>query len=196
MKKLILALALVTLVAASASAQCAAKPINFYLQGGATKVLGDFDDAYKIGYWGGGGIGFSIIPLIEAVGRVSYFYMSPDIPDDAEVDGGNLGILAYGVEAKLNLGSEQTRLFALAGAGWARIKLSEIEYEVGNQTHKVKPEATTENYLCAGAGLELGQFFLEGRFYKIVDELKTDYVDTDAGNAAFSFAAASIGIRF
>jgi hypothetical protein len=199
MRKAILILILVSFVAGSALAQMPDKPITFYLQGGATKPLGDFEDAYKIGFWGGGGIGFSFIPLLEAVGRVSYFRMSPDYPEDVDIDGGDLGILTYGVEGKVNLGSSNMRLFALAGAGWAAVKFSDIKgtYTVGDAIHDIPtPKDATENYMCLGAGIEFGQLFIEARGYKILKDVKLSKFNGDPTDADFTFAAASIGLKF
>jgi opacity protein-like surface antigen len=196
MKKVLLFVVLGTLIAATASAQMPEKPLVFYLSGGVSMPQSDFKDFYKMGFQGSAGLGLRIIPLIEAVGRVSYHSFEPDWGDDVEVepDGGRFSVLLYGAEGKVNLGEAGFTLFALAGAGGAKLDISDIE----SDGQSVSFESETKSYFTIGAGLEFSRVFVEARYVKILDELdlkSSELFDVDEEQTTV-FMPLSIGLKF
>lgn len=198
MKKVLLTITLGILIAGSAFAQMPDKPFSFYLSGGVSMPQSDLKDNYKMGFQGAAGLGLKLIPLIEAVGRVSYHSFEPDWGDevDTEPDGGRFSALLYGVEGKVNLGQTGFTLFALAGAGGAKLDISDMEFETGGGTQTVSFESETKSYFTIGAGLEFTRLFVEARYVKILDNLDIDNIELDIDEEqTIVFIPLSVGFK-
>ena len=186
MKKTAFLFALIVGLASTASAQLPSKPFSIYIQGGASVPQEDFGDRYKLGYHGAGGLGISIFPKVEAVGRVSYHKYSLesaasllgiDSPDG--VDGGDLTMLMYGADLKLNLGVLVTNPYLLAGYGWAKFDREDVTYSVLSVEHTETGDSHTDNYWILGGGIEFSRTFIEGRYITFLED-DNDEVEDDS----------------
>ncbi|MDH3892269.1 MAG: outer membrane beta-barrel protein [candidate division Zixibacteria bacterium] len=178
MTKTVLIIALVAAIATSAMGQTPSKPFSVYLQGGASMPQQDFKDLYKYGYHGGGGLGFSIFPRMELVARGSYHKYSAEslnsiLPDQSTIDvtGGDLSMIMYGAELKLNLGVFTSNPYLLGGFGRAQFDIEDVTVNAFGleQTHEFPSH--TETYRILGAGLEFTRTFLEARYYTFMEDI-------------------------
>lgn len=182
MTRTVLIIAFVAALAASAASQTPSKPFHLYLQGGASLPQEDFNSMYKYGYHGGGGIGFSILPRLELVARGSYHKYSLESgtmlvvdPSDvlpaevASFEGGDMTMIMYGAELKLNLGVMVSNPYAIAGYGQARFDREDMNYTIAGLPYTLTEEATTDNFWVLGGGLEFTRTFIEVRYHAFLD---------------------------
>lgn len=144
MQKIIIASVLTVLLALSASAQVSS-PIKVYVGGGLSfpGTPTEFKDNFKTGWHGMGGVSMSVFPRLSAVGKVMYHTFSNDLD---QVDGGELKVTMFGVDAKADLGvptmpispvlfggigfaNVKQASYTIAGLGWG-----EIDYDLEDQT--------------------------------------------------------------
>lgn len=174
MKKIFSAAAMVFCLAAIVVAQDV-KPIDIYIGGGVSlpNAPDGFKDGFKTGYHGMGGIeanaftGFSLLFLAD------YNRFSPDVED---VDGGEVSLLAFTLNAKLGLGvpAAPMKPYLFGGIGLANISQSDykdILPEVEVSTYASKTNACFN----VGAGLEFkagpsAAIFVQGRYMVITTE--------------------------
>lgn len=178
MTKTVLVIALVAALATSAAGQLPSKPFNLYIQGGASLPQEDFKDLYNFGYHGGGGIGFSIMPHLELVARGSYHKYSAEslssiLPDQTTVNvsGGDLTMIMYGAELKLNLGMMVSNPYLLGGYGWAEFDIEDVTVSAFGFEEVHEFPSHTENYMVLGGGLEFTRTFIEARFYTFMEDI-------------------------
>ncbi len=198
MKKTVVFVALIVGLASTASAQLPSKPFSLYIQGGASLPQEDFKDIYKLGYHGAGGLGISIFPKVEAVGRVSYHKYSLEsaasllgIDSPVDVDGGDLTMLMYGADLKLNLGILVTNPYLLAGYGWAKFDREDVTYSVLSVEHTQTFDSNTENYWILGGGIEFSRTFIEGRYITFLEDDDNE-VEDDSNSRLITV---SVGIK-
>ncbi|MCK4372506.1 MAG: outer membrane beta-barrel protein [candidate division Zixibacteria bacterium] len=177
MKKTAFFLILIVGLASTASAQLPSKPFSLYIQGGVSLPQEDFGDLYKLGYHGAGGLGISIFPKVEAVGRVSYHKYSPEsvtsmlgVESPIDVDGGDLTMLMYGADLKLNLGVLVTNPYLLAGYGWAKFDIEDVTFSASGVEHTQTSDSHTDNYWILGGGIEFSRTFIEGRYITFLED--------------------------
>lgn len=177
MIKTVLLIALVAVVAGSALAQTPSKPFNLYIQGGASLPQEDFNNLYKYGYHGGAGIGFSIFPHMELVARASYHKYSVEsinriLPDQEAivVSGGDLAMIMYGAELKMNMGMMVSNPYVLAGYGRAKFDTEDVSISGFGIEETVEFASHTENYWVLGGGLEFTRTFIEGRYITFLED--------------------------
>jgi opacity protein-like surface antigen len=178
MIKTVLILALATAIAVSASGQIPSKPFNLYLQGGVSLPQEDFKELYKYGYHGSAGIGFSILPRMELIGRGSYHKYSVEsisriLPDQESIDvsGGDLTMIMYGADLKLNLGALGMNPYLLGGYGWAKFDIKDVTVTAFGFEDVYEFPSHTENYMVLGGGLEFTRTFIEGRYYTFMEDI-------------------------
>ena len=184
MIKTVLILALTAAIAASAAGQTPSKPFNLYLQGGASLPQEDFKDVFKMGYHGAGGLGISIFPKVEAIGRVSYHknplesassLFGDDSPTD--IEGGDLTMLMYGADLKMNLGALGTNPYVLGGYGWAKFEIEDVTFSEEGVEYTQTFDSHTDNFWIIGGGIEFGRTVIEGRYITFLDD---DEVESDS----------------
>jgi len=175
-KKTILTTMLVFILTNPASAQLPSKPFSIYIQGGLSAPQEDFNSLYKLGYHGAAGIGFSVFPRLEAAPRVSYHKFSPesdaallDLESLVDFDGGDLTMIMYGVDLKLNLGLVLTHPYLLAGYGRARFDIEDVTFSLSGVEHTETFDAYTDSYWVLAGGLEFTRTFVEGRYITFLD---------------------------
>lgn len=186
------------LISTSTFAQTPAKPFNLYFSAGTDfPVKPDFfNDFHKLGYNLTGGLGFSALPRIQAIGRVGLHKILKDwnsikyadelgnVYEDA-FDGGDITMITYGVDLKLDLSlpALPVKPYLLGGIGFAKLSegdmkimgagvdaLSDLEFiDEGNQF-----------YYSLGGGVALSSgpmfsFFLEARYMNIKQDMVQGY---------------------
>ena len=198
MKKTAFFIALIIGLASTASAQLPSKPFSLYIQGGASVPQEDFSDLYKLGYHGAGGLGISIFPKVEAVGRVSYHKFSPEsvasllgVDSPIDVDGGDLTMLMYGADLKLNLGILVTNPYLLAGYGWAKFETEDVTYSASGVEHTETFDSQTDNYWILGGGIEFSRTFIEGRYITFLEDDDNEVQD----NSKSRLITVSLGFK-
>ncbi len=178
MKKYSLCLIILLLSSGTVLGQGSPKPFNLYLQGGASVPQDDFKDMYNYGYHLGGGLGFSLIPRVELVGRGSYHKFSLESLErvvenqgSISVSGGDLTMIMYGAELKLNLGVLTTNPYVLGGYGWAKFDFEDVTTNIFGIEETYIIQSHTENYMVIGGGLEFTRTFIEGRYYTFMEDI-------------------------
>ena len=106
LKRCVFAIILITAMAAVTQAQAPQMPFSIYA-GGLLSVPSSpdqFKDTYKNGWHGFVGLGFKLLPAVQAVGKVEYHSLpydfhgvGPDI-EGIEPSGGSMRIGLYGVD--------------------------------------------------------------------------------------------------
>ncbi|HOP06968.1 MAG TPA: hypothetical protein PLF13_06720 [candidate division Zixibacteria bacterium] len=204
MKRIVLITVLALMLASAVSAGEGTKLINLYIQGGVALPQSDFKDGYKMGYQGAGKIGLAILPLLEPCAIVSYNYFPMDydawgLPDSYDVDGGEVTMLTYGLEAKLNLMSgKSSGLFALAGFGIVKVDMKEITVSDGTSEYSSGDfDIDDMEYLTIGAGIDFGSMYLEARYMKMTDDVNFSELDEEVDeDASIIYIPISLGFRF
>lgn len=196
MRKLILMLAILLTFALAASAQVSS-PLSFYAGGALSLPNGPdgFKDAYKTGYHGWVGAGYSLAPTFQVIGKVEHNRFSFDAGTITGVDGGTMKIWMYGADAKFapSVPAFPIKPFLFAGAGWASSKVDEFTGSNTLATAALNTgtnESVTKMYYNFGAGADLFSgpafsVFLQGRWVSI----QTDGETTN-------FIPISMGLRF
>lgn len=195
MKKALLVFAAVVLCASMAMAQSQAKPV-IYLGGGLSMPLGptEFKDYWKMGFGFGGGVGVSVGPQIELIGKVSYNMHSfdsdkllSDLEAEGEdvtgvtIDGGDIKILAFGADFKyiFTAGEEaKFKPFMIAGLGMANLKYTDVTVSDETLEITIPSGSTTEFALSGGAGFDYmfspkAGFWFDARLATVLTEGET-----------------------
>ncbi len=136
MKRYALILVIILILAAAASAQVS-KNFNLYAGGGITlpTTLSGLNENWKDGYHVMGGLGFNILPNIQALAKVEFHQLGLDWEElnYADVSGNAFQSLLLGIEGRAGLGipALQLRPYIIAGLGIAKITYSDIEVPAG-----------------------------------------------------------------
>ncbi len=191
MKKLLLSLAIVLFCASFAVAQVE-KPFNAYAGGGLTMPMGDAGEDLKIGFHGMAGLGFNILPVAQAVGKVEYHTLGLDWGELEDV-GGSFKVTMYGVSVKMAPPTPLApmKFFGLIGAGMASYKLDpDADVTMPDLSDFAFGETTdteTEMYYEVGGGIEVRasatmKFFVMARYVSIAsDGTSTNFVPITVG---------------
>lgn len=152
---MVLTLAMLLVLSTGVLAQNKMKPA-IYLGGGIDMPLSptEFKDGYKMGFGFGAGVGLEVTPGIEVIGKFFYNTFSLDVPDGAEVDGGDFRSLEFGVNGKYLFMANQPEMkihpYMLVGLGMSNVKFTEAT--IGDE---VIPEVSeTKLMFEGGAGVE------------------------------------------
>lgn len=193
MKKLVLTLTVMMLCAGLASAQIS-KPISFFAGGGVGIVQGDASSLYKTGYHAMGGVGYSVAPMVQFVGKVEYHKFGADLGISIPGYNADWGQMMFGGAAKLtpSLPSFPIKVYGLAGLGMASVNFPDRPvYNLATATFDyVEIPNESKMYFELGVGAELGStpafsFFAQAR-----------YVSTSMDGGSFNYIPVTLGIKF
>ncbi len=199
MKRFLLAVSLVFVVAAAVSAQVPSSPFSLYVGGAVSMPQSPdgFKETYKTGYHGFAGVGYSFVPKMQLVGKIEYNTFSFDW-DNTEYpgldDGGNQKILMFGADARFSFGvpAAPFKPFLFGGGGFANIKTDEFSGTdlVLATAVNSSLEDQTKAYFNVGAGADFKMgpamsFFAQVRYVSVATE----------GDAA-TFIPLSLGLKF
>jgi opacity protein-like surface antigen len=175
MKKLLLAAAVLLGLAAFAAAQDV-KPVDIYVGGGVSipNAPDRFKDGMKMGFHGMGGIeakastGFSLLFLAD------YNRFSPDVEG---IDGGEVSVLTFTLNAKLGLGvpAAPIKPYIFGGIGLANTSASDFSGTVPDDVNVVTMESKTNACFNVGGGLQFkagpaAAIFIQARYMIIATE--------------------------
>jgi len=157
------------------------KPLTLYAGGGLTlkSAPQEFTDFHKEGYHLMAGLGFRLIPLIEAVGKLEYHSFSKDFdefaPSITDIEGGTRRLLMFGADARLGADVPTAPMtpFLFAGLGLAR--MSENDLVTAVEIAYLQPDAETDLYLNIGGGIEFKMLhvlnvFVQGKYVTVRQE--------------------------
>ena len=198
MKKLMTILAILLAFSVSASAQVPSSPVSFYAGGALSLPSGpdSFKAMYKNGYHGMAGVGFSMTPMIELVGKLEFHAFPFDFGDAAtDFSGGTNKMWMYGVDAKVSpsLPALPIKPYALLGVGMASISVSEFsgsDVLATSLLNSVIAEGQTKMYWNIGAGFGLMNTPVLSLF------VQARYVNIATDGESSQFIPITIGAKF
>lgn len=161
-------------------AQVTPKPVNVYVGVGWNIPIGYLKDPYDIGYHGTGKIGYRVSSKLELRGGIGYYGFMLDAVD---VDGGNMSMLLFGGDLRLNLRAKPTDCGPIihGGVGIANLNLSRLTR--GDRMYW-DDISESEIYGEVGLVLESSRGFFQIGYIVIATEGETT-----------KFAPISVGIR-
>jgi hypothetical protein len=170
MKKALLMAALVAFVASSSfAATTAAKKMELGVGAGIAVPMGDFGDAYGIGFGGGLSARFLVAPTISVGGALSYNTFGSDVDNGPSASA--IEILA---SAKFMMGKGSTKPYILAGLGFCNFGVGDYTMHVpGYGDVAVEGGSTTDLEIQPGFGVQFGgktKFFVEGKYSMVMTE--------------------------
>ncbi len=200
MKKLLAILAILLAFSVSASAQVPSSPVSFYA-GGALSIPsgGDyFQTMFKNGYHGMVGVGYSMAPMIEIVGKFEYHAFQSELASALpDYTGGTNKVMMYGADIKLspNLPALPIKPYVLAGAGMASVKQTEFSGPVSlasavNLMNAIIPEDQNKMYWNVGVGTSL----LNNPAFSLFAQAR--YVNIATDGESSQFIPITIGAKF
>jgi len=178
------------------SAQVPVKPFTAYLQGGLTTINSPeiFNDSHKTGFNISGGVGFSIAPMFQVVGKLGYHAMSKDwvIPEGETITGGKVKVVTYGLDMRFSPATlvMPIKPYAYGGLGFAKISESDIESSFIPFASLSAIQNQTKFYYNAGAGIE----FSAGPVLKMYLEAQLLNIKTESDD--LRLIPISLGIKF
>jgi opacity protein-like surface antigen len=184
-------------ISAFASAQVS-PPISLHV-GGAVSIPSSpeaFSEMYKMGFHGWGGVGYKFMPNFQVVGKVEFHRFNLDTgPYGDLVSGGHNNMLMFGADGRMAFGlpAAPIKPFVLAGAGLARMSMSELSSSdpiLAAALNEFQPEATTNVYFNIGAGVELATAPTFSLFAQV------RYVSIATEGQSSSFIPISVGLKF
>jgi opacity protein-like surface antigen len=207
LRYLVVTLVGMALLTVSASAQVSS-PIKLYAGGGLSYQHKPpvFHDWYKTGYHLMAGVGYDVIPMVEAVGTFEYHNFSNNLDGilGGEVGGGEIKAAMFGIAGRLtpSLPAIPIKPYAQAGIGFAKITQSDFDFpspiKVGTAEFwntLLGLEDQTKFYYSFGGGVR----------YKLIPkvslfaEARYTTIQIDGGDTAFDnplrFWAVTGGVR-
>ncbi len=184
------ALALVALMAAGASATDRKGMIGVGVGGGLLLPMGDFGDAFKMGWRAGAGVGYFVTNEIAVGATGAYSQNSVDDTTLAPADS-KFKIMQYGVFGKymFKMQNDKVAPYVTAGLGFYNGKVSVSGGSSGS---------STDMGINGGVGAMFSvsptaSVFVEGAYHNIFSEgSSTNYIAATAG-VAFMFGGSSAG---
>lgn len=182
MRKFLIIAFFVLFFGITAIAQVPAKPFTAYLQGGLTSINSpeSFNDLHKTGFNLAGGVGFSVAPMFQVVGKLSYHAMSKDwvIPEGETITGGKVKVVTCGMDMRFSPATlvMPIKPYAYGGLGFAKISESDIESSFIPIASLSAIQNQTKFYYNAGAGIEFSagpvlKMYLEAQYLNIKTEV-------------------------
>lgn len=199
MRTFLISIIFVILLGGMVSAQIPAKPFTAYLQGGITNVSSpeSINNIHKLGYNITGGVGFSVAPMFQVVGKLGYHSISKDwdnwpIPDGETITGGKVKILTYGLDMRFSPITlvSPIKPYAYGGIGFAKITEDPIDPSFETLVEISYFQNQTKFYFSAGAGVE----FSAGPVLKMFLEAQYLNIKTEGDNLVL--IPVSIGVKF
>jgi len=188
MRKSLIFLAAMAVCAAGANAQV--KPFNLYAGIGATipSAPMNFKDDYKKGLHYSAGLGFSMGPSLETVGKISLHGLSRDWDNDTtNSSGGKFKATMLGADIRLtpSLPGAPHSPFLFAGIGLALISPNDI---TGTAVHTVKDQ--DKIYYNLGGGFE----FRKGPLFSLY--IEAGFVSIGTSEGATQWIPITVGLKF
>ena len=200
MKKLFLALIILIAFGVSASAQV---PTPFSLYAGGAISLpqspSEFKDGFKNGFSGMLGVGWKLMPNLQAVGKVEMHSFAVDFEQQGlatsypNLSGGSNRVWMFGVDGRYSLGlpAAPFKPFALAGIGLAKIDQTDYSGDpLATSLNSSIPNAQSKMSWNIGAGFEFKSTPLFGLFAQV----RYVSVATDGGSS--NFIPITLGLKF
>jgi opacity protein-like surface antigen len=184
MKRLILILFAILILALPSFGQSAVKPV-IYAGGGLALPMNPtvFKDYWKMGFGGGGGIGIQINPNVEIIGKVFYNtfpldadkILSEEGVTGVTIDGLDFQALEFGADIKYLFpagGPEGKFKFALiGGVGLAQAKFTDVTITGDGSSITLPASSISETKVAFGFGAGFDYmfspkagFWFEGRY--------------------------------
>ena len=199
MKKAIITLVAVLVIAVGAQAQMPSSPFSFYVGGALSLPSGPdaFKDAYKNGFHGFAGVGYSFIPKLQFVGKAEINSFSFDFDQYATPgisEGGKQQIWMFGGDARFSMGvpAAPFKPFGFVGAGLASVKTTEFsgsDLTLATSLNSAM-ESMTKMYWNIGLGME----FKSGPAMSLFVQAR--YVNIATEGEAVKFIPISLGLKF
>ena len=198
MKRLMTILAILLAFSVSASAQVPSSPVSFYAGGALSIPSGpdSFKETFKNGYHGMAGVGLSMSPMIELVGKLEYHAFQFDFTDDlSELSGGTNKMWMYGADVKLSpsLPALPIKPYALVGVGMASISMSEFSGPESlslSILNSAIGESQTKMYWNIGVGMNM----ISTPLFSLFAQPRYVNIATDGESA--QFIPITIGAKF
>ncbi len=204
----IVLLVVILLLAVSSSYAQLSSPVKLYLGGGPgiQHKPPVFSDWYKSGRHVTGGIGYSLMPMVELVGTAEHHGFSNKIDDaiGGTLEGAKINTTLFGLQARFvpSLPMVPIKPYGLAGVGMAMVKQSDFvwkgEVKIGTAAYwedKLSLEDQTKLYYSIGAGVNYSLIPKIGLFF----EARYINIKIDGANTVFEtplrFWAVTGGIR-
>jgi opacity protein-like surface antigen len=183
MKKTIMTLLCVTLLASAAMAQTPSvtPKLPFSLYGGGLFTVpqspNEFSDQFKTGFHGTVGLGFNTLPTMQVVTKIEYHRFNSEAAGVLGLEGGQMSAWTFGADARFapSLPIMPIKPYGLIGGGFA--KVSQGDYTGGTlglatALNDASFEDQTKFYFNIGAGVELFStpafsFFAQGRYVRV-----------------------------
>lgn len=196
MKKLMLLIGAVALLATAASAQA---PVPFSIYAGGLVSIpnspSEFKAAYKDGYHGTLGLGIKTMPMTQLVAKVEYHKFAYDQASSG-LSGGAQNVWLFGADLRFAMGAPAApfKPFIFAGGGLSKIMFGEFTGTDPLATAVMNSSLPTDQskfYYNLGAGLEFKfapmiNLFAQARYVSIsTDNQKTSFVPITVGLKIF-----------
>lgn len=199
MKKALLSIAVLMIFATGASAQVPSSPFSFYV-GGALSVPSSpdaFTETYNTGFHAFGGVGYSVLPAFQVIGKVEYNRFSFDFDNSGQTmltDGGQQNVWLFGADGKysFNLPASPVKPYAFGGLGMARLSTSDFEGTDLALTTAINDglQSTSEFYWNIGAGAEFSLSPMVSLF------AQARYINVATEGDALTWIPVSLGLKF
>lgn len=196
MKKVLIAVAAVMVLAASGSAQIP-NPISLYAGGAVSMPSSEaWSDMVKTGFHGSVGVGYKVMPNMQLVGKIEYhrFGLNDDALALMDAEGGHNNVWMYGADARYSFGlpAAPIKPYILGGVGFANISASDLEgtSDLVTSFNQFNNVSTTELYFNVGAGAELKA----GPAFSLFGQVR--YVSVQTDGEASAFIPLTVGVKF
>jgi opacity protein-like surface antigen len=199
MKKLFLALIILIAFGVSASAQV---PTPFSLYAGGAISLPQspdtFKDGFKNGFSGMVGLGWKLMPNLQAVGKIELHSFGLDYAQGGlatsypTLTGGSERIWMFGVDGRFSLGvpAAPFKPFGLAGVGLAKVDQTDFSDPLATGLPLLTPAGQSKMYWNIGAGFEFKGTPLFGLFAQV------RYVSIATDGQTSNFIPITVGFKF
>lgn len=198
MKKILTILAILLAFSVSASAQMPSSPVSFYAGGALSIPSGpdSFKAMFKNGYHGMVGVGMSMSPMLELIGKLEYHTFQVDFDQVLTGwSGGTNKMWMFGADVKLSpsFPGLPVKPYALVGLGMANMKQSEFTGPASlslSLVNSVIAESTTKVYWNLGVGMHL----MNSPAFSLFVQAR--YVNIAAEAGSMQFIPITIGAKF
>jgi opacity protein-like surface antigen len=197
MKKSLVALVIVTALAAGVAAQVS-PPVSIYAGGlmSFPNAPDNFKSNYKNGFHGMLGLGMKAMPFMQFVGKAEYHRFAYDLSSFSSLSKGAQSVWMFGGDLRIamNVPSLPIKPYIIGGGGLARVSFTPFEgtnLSLATALNDALPANQTKAYYNIGGGLEfkfapMVNFFLQVRYVSIAtDDNATSFVPLTLGLKIF-----------